>query len=54
MPSELLDVPWGNVPWLPQRWAPTDVPRSQPGDKGPPALSDNYGGEEDDPVVEDR
>jgi HK97 family phage portal protein len=27
----LPPVDWGNVPWLPQRWLPTDVPRSQPG-----------------------
>ena len=29
----LPPVPWGNVPWLPQRWLPTDVPRMQPGEK---------------------
>ena len=46
-------VPWGNVPWLPQRWTPTDVPRSQPGEQGRPAPSDNYGTEENDPVVDD-
>ena len=50
----LPPVPWGNVPWLPQRWAPTDVPRTQPGEQGAPAHSDNYGGEEDDPVVDDQ
>jgi len=26
-------VPWGEVPWLPQRWLQTDVPRVQPGEK---------------------
>ena len=49
----LPPVPWGDVPWLPQRWLPTDVPRSQPGDK-PPAASGNYGAEDDDPVVDDQ
>jgi len=24
----LPPVPWGNVPWMPTRWAPTDVPRA--------------------------
>jgi HK97 family phage portal protein len=28
----LPPVPWGNLPWLPTRWAPTDVPRVQPGE----------------------
>ena len=28
-------VPWGEVPWLPQRWLPTDMPRVQPGEKAP-------------------
>ncbi len=50
----LPPAPWGNVPWLPQRWVPTDVPRTQPGEQGPPAPSGNYGGEEDNPVVEDQ
>ncbi len=27
----LPPMPWGQVPWLPQRWLPTDVPRTQPG-----------------------
>ena len=45
---------WGNVPWLPQRWMPTDVARSQPGDKDPPAPSDKYGGEDHDPVADDQ
>jgi hypothetical protein len=29
----LAPVPWGNVPWLPERWVPTDVPRRFAGSK---------------------
>ena len=27
----LPPVPWGDVPWLPDRWAPTSVPRTATG-----------------------
>jgi HK97 family phage portal protein len=39
----LPPMPWGNVPWLPQRWLPTDVPRVQPGEQGEPGPSANDG-----------
>ena len=49
-----VPVPWGNAPWLTQRWAPTHVPRSQPGEQEPPPPSGNCGSEDDDPVVDDQ
>jgi HK97 family phage portal protein len=38
----LPPVPWGHVPWLPQRWLPTDVPRQQPGAQGEQDPSADY------------
>ncbi len=35
---------WGEVPWLPQRLIPVDVPRQQPGQQSPPDPSVNYSG----------
>jgi HK97 family phage portal protein len=46
----LPPVPWGNVPWLPQRWLPTDVPRQQPGAQGATDPSANDG----DPVPNEQ
>jgi hypothetical protein len=36
------------------RLTPTDVPRAQPGEQGPPATSHNYGRQDDYPVVDDQ
>jgi HK97 family phage portal protein len=38
----LPPVSWGHVPWLPQRWLPTDVPRQQPGAQGEQDPSTDY------------
>jgi HK97 family phage portal protein len=40
----LPPVPWGEKPWLPGRWVPTDVPRVQPGEAtvGQPTTSEDY------------
>lgn len=35
----LPPVPWGNVPWLNTRWAPSDVPRIIPAASGQPQRS---------------
>lgn len=47
----LPPMPWGNVPWMPLRWGPTDVPRIQPGEAHldePPSDSIDYGAEATD------
>ena len=39
----LPPVPWGDQPWLPTRWAPTNVPRAMPASPNSPPPDDTQG-----------